>query len=84
MGGTMPRTRLETPPDGLCAIRDALRNPDSLPRYGYGSQHSLMVVASQRDSHYRIEAAHREFEAHEAARVERLCEQMNARARDIG
>jgi hypothetical protein len=83
MGGTMPRTRLETPADGLCAIRDALRNPDALPRYGYGSQHSLMVIARERDSHYRIEAAHRDFEASEAERVNRLCEQMNARTRGV-
>jgi Ser/Thr protein kinase RdoA (MazF antagonist) len=72
----MPRTRQETPPDGLCALRQALRNVEALPRYGYGSQHSLMVIARERDSHYRIEAAHRDFEASEVVRVAALCARM--------
>jgi hypothetical protein len=66
----MPRTRQDWP-------------PETLPRYGYGSQHSLMVMNRERDSYYRIEAAHRDFEASEAERVDRLCEQMNARTRGV-
>jgi hypothetical protein len=80
----MPPTRPGRQTDGLYTLRKALCNLDARARYGYGSQHSLMVIARERDSAYRIDAAHRDFEAHEAARVERLCEQMNARARDIG
>lgn len=62
----MPRTRQEADPPAR----------EALPRYGWGSQHSLIVLARERDSHYRIAEAHRAFEAAEAERVAALCARM--------